>query len=65
MEASLIDAVREITYALAMANRDPKKKAPARPEPVYRPEKTTGKKKQNQFAAMARAAFAAAQRRKE
>lgn len=68
MLASAVDAIREGTYALAVYNTDPKKKRPERPHPIYRPENVIdrqGKKKQNQFAAMARAALSAARNRKE
>lgn len=67
MLAAVVDAVREVSYMLAMVNRDPKKKAPERPQPVYRPDNqiNTKKKKQNQFAAMARAALSAARSQKE
>jgi hypothetical protein len=50
---SLIDSVRENTWAFVAANS---KRRPKRPEPSPRPQKNVTKKK-NQFAAMARAAY--------
>lgn len=61
MFASLIDSVRENTYAFLLANSD-KRKKPNEPTPAYRPEdkQKSQKTKPNSFATMAAAFYNAA-----
>jgi hypothetical protein len=62
MFASLIDSVRENTYAFLLANS---KKKPEEPKPAYRPgNKDEKKSKPNSFGSMAAAVYTAANKEK-
>lgn len=57
--ANLTDAVNAATYAIVASNS---KSKPKPPEPVYRPDKATKKKRANSFAMMAARQMAAARK---
>jgi hypothetical protein len=64
--AALIDAVNHLTYTFALANTDPKKAKPKKPEPIYRPDKAAQQKSQgNTFAAIAKQKLAAVRSRRD
>lgn len=62
LTTSLIDAVKENTFAFISANS---KKKPKAPEPSYRPEKVKAKKKANMFSVMAGQRLAVARKARQ